>query len=288
VSTILIRLGGRWRIPERRLPIMVGFAASGVVAGACVVTAVFVSVALLTGGYPQPRELAGPALMGTLVFAAWSAAALMVAQLRRAHEAERRALAAQSVAAQARLRMLRHQLNPHFLFNALNSLSVTIDEDRDRAQRLLLDLSSLLRDALADDSEKGTLGDELDRVERYLRIERARFEGKLHVETSVPLDLLGTPCLPLLLQPLVENAIKHGCAGSEVEVKLVASRDGENIRVLVSNPICTGSTRGTGVGLANVRERLAVRYGSAHRFEQRQLMDGRMESELSWPCEPIP
>ena len=287
VSSVLLRIGKRLRVVERPLPVMSAFAVAGVVVATMATTAAIGSIGMLLGGGAPPRlrDMAGLVLVIASVFALWSAAALLVAQMRRAHDAERRVLVAQSIAAEARLRMLRHQLNPHFLFNSLNSLAATIDEDRDRAQRLVLDLSSLLRDALADDSDDGTLGDELDRVERYLRIERARFEDRLHLHASVAEELRTAPCLPLLLQPLVENAIKHGASGAAAEVQLTAAREGGRVRIRISNPVSRESVPGAGVGLANVRERLAVRYGSDHRLEQRQRPDGWMDVELSWPCE---
>jgi signal transduction histidine kinase len=286
VSSVLLRLGRRLGVVERPLPVMSAFAVAGVVVATLATTAAIGSIGLLLGGAPpRLRDMAGLVLVIATVFALWSAAALLVAQMRRAHDAERRVLVAQSLASEARLRMLRHQLNPHFLFNSLNSLAATIDEDRDRAQRLVLDLSSLLRDALADDSDDGTLGDELDRVERYLRIERSRFEDRLQLHASVAEELRAAPCLPLLLQPLVENAIKHGASGAAAEVQLTASREGGRVRIRISNPLSKESVPGAGVGLANVRERLAVRYGSEHRLEQRQRPDGWMDVELSWPCE---
>lgn len=277
-SSILGRLGERWRVVEQSLPVIVGLGLTGVFVATIAVTGAIVAIGAGLGGRIEPRSVANIALIVASTLASWSAAALMVAQLHRVRDAEARALA-------ARLQMLRHQLNPHFLFNSLNSLAATIDEDRDRAQRLLVDLSNLLRAALADDSDAGTLGDELERVERFLRIERARFEEKLDVQTSVPDELRRAACLPLLLQPLVENAIKHGGIGAGVEVRLVAARQDQRIRIQISNPVRVGSTHGSGIGLANVRERLATRYGARHRFAQEQRADGWMVVELEWPLE---
>jgi LytS/YehU family sensor histidine kinase len=286
VSSALHRLGRRFRVVERPLPVTAGFALAGVVGGTVAATALLGLVGFaLGGGLPPPGAMVGLALVLASVLSLWCSAGLMVAQLGRAHEAERRALVMQRIAAEARLRMLRHQLNPHFLFNALNSLAATIDEDRERAQRLVVDLSSLLRDALADDSDEGTLGDELARVERYLRIERARFEEGLHLQASIADELRTIPCLPLLLQPLVENAIKHGASGSAAEVRLTAAREDGRVRIRISNPSSTQSVPGAGIGLANVRERLAARYGPEHQLEQRQRPDGWIDVELSWPCE---
>jgi signal transduction histidine kinase len=288
ISSVLIRVGMWLRVDERRLPVITACAIVGVVAATLATTAALLAISVLLGAVLQPGDAIGLAVIVAIVFTVWSAAALSVAQTRRAHHAERRLLVAESVAAKARLRMLRHQLNPHFLFNALNSLAATIDEDRDRAQRLVLDLSSLLRDVLADDIDDGTLGDELDRIERYVRIERARFEDRLQLRASVADQLRTTSCLPWLLQPLIENAIKHGASGARAEVELAVTLEDGRVQIRISNPISKASVAGAGVGLANVRERLVVRYGSAHRREHRQRPDGWMDVELSWPYESTP
>ncbi|MEP7118109.1 MAG: histidine kinase, partial [Acidobacteriota bacterium] len=175
------------------------------------------------------------------------------------------------LAAEAELRALRAQINPHFLFNALTTIGYLIQTAPPRALKTLLRLTSLLRSVLRSEGEMTTLGRELDLVEHYLDIERERFEERLRVHLDVPpaLRALSVPCL--IVQPLVENAVKHGVApavqGGEVRVtaRLHAADGRQTLVVSVTN---TGapltSDRGvhdSRVGLRNVARRLAGYFG---------------------------
>jgi len=196
--------------------------------------------------------------------------------LRR--EGERRDAAAREeqirrLATEAELRALRAQLDPHFLFNALTTLGWLMDTAPERAKETLYRLTSLLRAVLGrtrSGSDMGTLGEEIALLEDYLAIEQARFEERLTVEIDVPESLDTALLPPLLLQPLVENAMKHGISPRRAggTLRIVArphvGPDGEELHVHV---IDTGAgfdaagpasqSLGTGVGLANVRGRLA-------------------------------
>ena len=164
---------------------------------------------------------------------------------------------------EAELRALRAQLNPHFLFNSLNSINALIGSDPEGARRMCERLGDFLRRSLALGArEVVTLGEELILVERYLDIEQLRFGARLRVEVEVA-DVL-RECLvpPLLLQPLVENAIKHGIQDL-VEggvVRLEAHGEGERLSITVTNPIDGDAPlrTGEGVGLANVQRRLVA------------------------------
>ena len=127
------------------------------------------------------------------------------------------------LATEAELRALRAQINPHFLFNALTTLGYLIQTAPERALQTLLRLTSLLRAVLRSEGEHTTLGRELEVVESYLDIERARFEHRLRVAIDVPASLRGVRVPPLILQPVVENAVKHGISpqrlGGEVTVR---------------------------------------------------------------------
>ena len=179
------------------------------------------------------------------------------------HEAERRAFETEVTAREAELRALRAQLNPHFLFNSLNSINALIGSDPEGARRMCERLGDFLRRSLALGArEVVTLGEELILVERYLDIEQLRFGARLRVEVEVA-DVL-RECLvpPLLLQPLVENAIKHGIQDL-VEggvVRLEAHGEGERLSITVTNPIDGDAPlrTGEGVGLANVQRRLVA------------------------------
>lgn len=179
------------------------------------------------------------------------------------HAAERRALESQVTAREAELRALRAQLNPHFLFNSLNSINALVGSDPEAARRMCERLGDFLRRTLALGALDGVpLGEELALVDRYLDIEQVRFGDRLRVERV--LDPAAAACRvpPLLLQPLVENAIKHGiqdCVDGGA-IRLQTRRDGAFLRLAVENPVDPDapSRAGQGVGLANVRRRLEV------------------------------
>ena len=177
------------------------------------------------------------------------------------------------LATEAELRALRAQINPHFLFNALTTIGYLIESAPPRALKTLLRLTSLLRSVLKSDGEMTTLGRELELVEHYLDIERERFEERLQVQLDVPEQLRTLPVPCLIVQPLVENAVKHGIAravrGGEVRVRarLEGAAPGQVLRISVENtgaPLAdTPDDRTSRVGLNNVERRLRGHYGSA-------------------------
>ncbi len=169
------------------------------------------------------------------------------------------------LATEAELRALRAQLNPHFLFNALTTISHLIRTSPDRAGDTLMRLTELLRAVLREPAgDFATLGEEVDLIESYLAIERARFEERLRVSIDVPDDLRRVQLPPLVIQPLVENAIKHGIAPLRAggEVKVTACVEPERtIRIVVSDTGRGMTDRGSGVGLSSVEKRLNRYYG---------------------------
>jgi signal transduction histidine kinase len=202
--------------------------------------------------------------------------------IRAAHERyerEAREQEAMQLATAAELRALRAQLNPHFLFNALTTIGHLLQEAPERALATLLQLTGLLRTVLRPSvSDFVPLSEEMEIVEAYLAIERARFEDRVRVVLDVPEEVRQTRLPPLLLQPLVENAIKHGIspirAGGSVTVwaRTELASDGERLRVSVSDDGVGITTtdlarrRVTGLGLSSVERRLACVYGSAARL----------------------
>jgi len=195
---------------------------------------------------------------------------------RERYERELREQEIGKLATEAELRALRAQINPHFLFNALTTIGYLIQTTPSRALETLMRLTSLLRGVLRSEGEFTTLGRELDIVESYLDIERARFEDRLRVRIDVPLTLKNIRVPPLLLQPVVENAVKHGIAplrdGGEVIVsaRLQLTEDGMTRLALTVRDSGVGTTSTNlerrqldGVGLRNVERRLACQYGAA-------------------------
>ena len=175
------------------------------------------------------------------------------------------------LATEAELRALRAQVNPHFLFNALNTIGYLIQTSPARAHGTLMKLTALLRGVLRSADAPTTLGDEIDLVSAYLEIESARFEERLHVDIDVPRELRGIRVPALMIQPLVENAIKHGIANSRSggSVKIVSRSDGDNLAITVRNSGAhvteADITRGrkNGVGLSNLDARLRHQYGDS-------------------------
>lgn len=193
-------------------------------------------------------------------------------------EAEQRALELTVLAREAELKALKAQIHPHFLFNSLNSISALAGTDPARARAMCLYLSEFLRKSLAFGERKSVpVAEELALARAYLEVEGMRFGSRLSVEEAVEPE--GESCLvpPLLLQPLVENAVRHGIA-TTVEggvIRLEARRTGNRLRILIENPCDPEAPprRGTGLGLANVRQRLATRYGHDALFAARRLAD---------------
>jgi signal transduction histidine kinase len=197
--------------------------------------------------------------------------------------------------AEAQLDVLRMQLHPHFLFNTLNTISALMHRDVRAADRMLALLGDLLRDSFEKISaQEVSLKQELGFLEKYLEIEKTRFRDRLTVETAVDPVVLDAEVPNLLLQPLVENAIRHGIARRRApgRIRLEAFRDGDRLELRVKDdgpglpaegPV---GSRG-GVGLSNTQARLRQLYGSAHRFELLTPDEGGVEVVLSIPWRTV-
>ncbi len=215
-------------------------------------------------------------LSGWTVMLAWSGLYFAIKYYRIFQEIRESALKSAAMAHEAQLKMLRYQLNPHFLFNTLNAISTLIlEQDTELANRMVTRLSSFLRYSLDNDPmQKITLRQELAALQLYLDIEKVRFEDRLNLEVDIGDEAQEAMIPSLLLQPLVENAIKYGIARAEegghlrIAAKVFAgdlliqlSDDGPGVD-LVGGDIPDAK----GVGLRNTRERLQELYGSQHSF----------------------
>jgi len=199
------------------------------------------------------------------------------------------------LAAEAQLTALRAQINPHFLFNSLTTIGYLIKADPDKAYDTLLRLTRLLRGVLSTNSEFCSLGDEMKLIESYLEIERARFEEKLTVETNVPDELNQLRVPALILQPLVENAVKHGISENKKggTVRITAAKaddDGHAAFKLTVWDSGAGRSqkvagRRDGVGLRNVRERLASYYGDQAKLTFTQANGSGTTVEIELPVD---
>ncbi|WP_309661113.1 histidine kinase [Sphingomonas sp.] len=245
--------------------------------------------------YLQFRIAADSAVIWLFFFAAWSAFYIAMLAQAEALGARRRAAEAESAARSAQVRALRYQVNPHFLFNTLNSLSSLVMSGRPaEAESMILKLSTFFRTSLSlDASADVTLAEEIALQSLYLDIERVRFPKRLKVEIDVPPNLETARLPALVLQPVVENAIKYGVSPTREKVilKISAREAGPGRFTLeVSNTGKHSQRRndtpeGTGVGLGNVCERLRARFGNAVQCEFGPIDEGGYRVVMTLPLD---
>lgn len=196
--------------------------------------------------------------------------------------------------AQAQLQALRMQLHPHFLFNTLNSIATLIHKDPDAADRMTAQLSDLLRLTLDNIGvQEVPLAEELECLERYLEIERTRFSDRLAVRIEVAPETLDASTPYLILQPLVENAIRHGIAARSTPgcVIVRAVRDGGLLVLEVKDNgpgIQSAASSSNGIGISSTRERLEKFYGNAHIFQLSNAAEGGLVVKLAFPFRLVP
>ena len=211
------------------------------------------------------------------MLAAWSALYYAINFFLRVEEQNDQLIQLESQATRAQLAMLRYQLNPHFLFNTLNSIStLVLLKQTEPANAMLSRLSSFLRHTLVNEvHSRVSLEQEVETLQLYLDIEKMRFEERLR--PSFDIDPVARDALlpSLLLQPLVENAIKYAVTPKEegADISVSAKIEGDNVKIVVAdtgpgqNEMSKGQTDSTGVGIGNIQERLNQAYGEAHSFE---------------------
>ena len=197
-----------------------------------------------------------------------------------------RARARTPAATAARLAELQSRIRPHFLFNTLNSAIALVRAEPAKAEAVLEDLSELFRHALADPAESVTLEQEIALAQRYLAIEQVRFGERLQVQWSLDPEAGEAKLPPLLLQPLVENAVKHGVepSASGAQLKISTLKRGSTVVIKVTNSTPAGvGERGHGLALANVRERLALLHDVEAKFKT-VFKDGVFQVRLEIPA----
>ena len=238
---------------------------------------------------PLITERALPFLLafGVVLYLACAAFYYLLLAQDQAEEAEQARLTLQMLAQEAELKALRAQLNPHFLFNALNSISALTSLDPGKARDMCVKLSDFLRRALGlGEREAVALAEELELSRGYLAIEQIRFGQRLRLDWQVDAAVEAALLPPLLLQPLVENAIKHGISplAEGGEVRLEARLEGGMVHILVENPVDPDAPRpqGLGLGLKQVRQRLRGRFAETSAFEA-GIAEGRYAVRLRFP-----
>ena len=269
-TLVLYALYVRW-VTRLRLPVL----------GVCAIAASYV---LAVGWelasrviYQQPvinDQLLRDSMLPTFVLATWSALYFSFVYRDRAAAEAERALRATALATEAELAMLRYQVNPHFLFNSLNSLRALIDENPAAARTMVTQLAELFRHSLRTTRDELTVGDEVTAIRNYLDIQKIRFDDSLDAAVEIDDAAAQTPLAGFLIHPLVENAVKYGRETSDkpLRVRVTVRRDGNRLDVLVTNTgrwLDDGARNGagTGTGLRNVRARLAYLYPDRHALE---------------------
>ena len=246
----------------------------------------------------MPRLIADGTVTWYFLLAAWCAFFIAMTQQHRTRVTELRLAEAETAAHAAQVRALRYQVNPHFLFNTLNSLSSLVMSGRsDKAENMLMALSTFFRTSLSmDPSADVSLAEEIALQRMYLDIEKVRFPDRLEVEIDIPEDLEQARVPALILQPLIENAIKYGVSQTTARVKLsIRARhlDGGRMQLDVINKALGGPSKkappapahtGTGLGLSNVCQRLEAHFGKRAdcRFGS---IEGGYEVSLAMPLD---
>lgn len=278
---------------------------------AAVAVYAFIDGWVFTLYYPQSETGFATLLLGLLILpmtllGAWSALYYAINYFLQVEEQADRLERLEAQATSAQLAMLRYQLNPHFLFNTLNSIStLVLLKQTEPANAMLTRLSSFLRHTLiSQPGGKVTLAEEVETLKLYLGIERMRFEERLRTEFEIEPAAAHASLPSMLLQPLVENAIKYAVSAQEegARISLSARLVGNRLRVTVSDTgpglqrsamrrslpaAISGEGRAvsTGVGLANIRNRLAQAYGEDHLFEIRTPPEGGFTVIIEIPHE---
>jgi two-component system, LytTR family, sensor kinase len=241
-------------------------------------------------------EIFGATMSSMYLFLSWSAIYFGVKYYESLQEQREATLRAGALAQEAQLKMLRYQLNPHFLFNTLNAISTLILDNQNRtANQTVMRLSEFLRYTLDQDPmKKVTLRQEIEAMNLYLTTEKLRFGDRLQLEYAVEDAALDALVPSLLLQPLIENAVKYAVSPSEKggAIRIEGRTRGSMLELAVADDgpgLNSKSTPGSGrgVGLRNTRERLAVLYEDRHRFVTLDNKPG-LRIELGLPMEVAP
>lgn len=197
----------------------------------------------------------------------------------------------ESLVKELELKTIKAHINPHFIFNSLNSIRALIDENPGRARNAITELSNILRSSMQTEKvEAVTFEKELNIVKDYLALENMRFEDRLHVEYEIDVDTLDQPVPPMMLQTLVENAIKHGISKqvSGGKVKIISDFKGDYHELAVQNTgKLNGFMNGEGFGLSSTLNRLGLLYGDKAKFDIKQVTPELVEARLMLPLQVI-
>ena len=245
------------------------------------------------GFRPEGVQFFSSILLTFSLLVAWSALYYSINYYLILEEQTDRLLRLEHQASAAQLAMLRYQLNPHFLFNTLNSIStLVLLKQTEQANAMLSRLSSFLRYTLINEpTAQVTIAQEVETLKLYLEIEKMRFEARLRPRFEIDPNAMLSRLPSLLLQPLVENAIKYAVTPQEegADIDIAARRQGDKVVITVtdtgpgSDDHWVKAQQSTGVGLANIRDRLSQAYGAEHRFETESNNEGGFRVTIEIP-----
>jgi two-component sensor histidine kinase len=222
-----------------------------------------------------------------LLIALWLLAYIVYHYVEKNRKDQLDRLKLESTVKELELKTIKSHINPHFIFNSLNSIRALVDENPERARKAITELSNILRSSMhAEKSETVTLQRELNIVEDYLALEHMRFEERLQVEMDIDPDTLGQPVPPMMLQTLVENSIKHGISKlvDGGKVRIVADFKDDHLELLVQNTgQLTPNINGDGFGIKSTQDRLNLMYQGKATFAIRNMNDNMVESKVTMP-----
>lgn len=227
-----------------------------------------------------------------ILFFIWSLIYFMYHYVTKSRKQQLDTLRLETLIKELELKTIKGHINPHFIFNSLNSIRALVDENPQRARAAVTELSNILRSSLlVEKVETVPLGKELNIIKDYLALENMRFEDRLKIEYEIDEDTLDQPVPPMMLQTLVENAIKHGIS-KQINggvVKVISDFNGGYHELAVQN---TGSLNGyrngeEGFGLSSTTNRLNLLYGDRARFEIKQINGSIVEARVSLPVNGV-
>jgi LytS/YehU family sensor histidine kinase len=222
-----------------------------------------------------------------IVLFIWNSIYFMYHYVMKSRKQQMDTLQLEALVKELELKTIKAHINPHFIFNSLNSIRALIDENPERARAAITELSNILRSSLTvEKGETVSFNEELKIVKDYLALENMRFEDRLKIEYEVQDDTLGQQVPPMMLQTLVENAIKHGIS-KQVKggmVKITSDIKGNYHELSVQNTgLLNGSAKKTGFGLSSTEDRLSLLYGNKAKFEIKQLNPSLVEAKVLIP-----